>query len=79
MDIRIPEEKLNAVNLWHASMVMLSRPGEKLGVPIYEVPALAAMSRSVQQPYHLLVIEVDDPADKATQDRILASLRELAN
>lgn len=78
MDIRIRERELQSMHVWHASMVMLARPGEALGLSIYEMPALATREDSQEFPYHLLVIEVDDPWDGATQDRIRTNLRELA-
>lgn len=53
---------------------MLARPGEKLGISVYEMPALATSCDLIDYPYHLLVIEVDDPWDESTQARIRASL-----
>lgn len=74
MDLRIREADLVALHVWHASMVMLARPGEKVGISVYEMPALATSCDLNDYPYHLLVIEVEDPWDGPTQARIRASL-----
>lgn len=80
MDLRIREPELQALHVWHASMVVLARPGEALGVSIFEAPAVAppaSVPVGIEFPYHLLVIEVDDPQDRSTQDRIRCRLSEL--
>jgi hypothetical protein len=77
MDLRICEPELQAMHVWHASMVILVKRGEASGVPIFEAPAVAPPASfpiGIEFPYHLLVIEVDDPEDRATQDRIRCSL-----
>lgn len=75
MDVRVREAEISALHVWHASMVLLARPGESVGIPIYETLALASASDSGDAPYHLLVIEVDDPSDETTQARVRANLR----
>lgn len=79
MDLRIREHDLQAMHVWHASMVVLAKPGEVIGVPIFEAPAIAPPVSSlvgIEFPYHLLVIEVDNPEDSVTQDRIRCRLSE---
>lgn len=79
MDLRIRERELQAMHVWHASMVVLAKPGEAFGVPIFEAPAVASPVSSpvgIEFPYHLLVIEVDNPEDSVTQDRIRCRLSE---
>jgi len=78
MDIRICEPDLQAMHFWHASMVILVRRGDASGVSIFETPAIAPGSPTAGTdfPYHLLVIEVDNPEDRATQDRIRCKLSE---
>jgi hypothetical protein len=74
MDQRISEPELGALHVWHASMVLLARRGEMLGISVYEAPAIASLAARCESPYHMLVIEVDDPWDVSTQNRIRASL-----
>ncbi len=79
MDLRICEPELHAMHVWHASMVLLVKRGESSGVSIFETPAVAPLASSpfgIDFPYHLLVIEVDNPEDRATQDRIRCRLSE---